>query len=48
MLCYLCAEPVNEEDLCYGCNELICDEHSDAPWGDHEPEDHVDDDSGVE
>ena len=30
-----------EEHHCYGCNELICDDHGDVD-GSHEPSDHGD------
>lgn len=41
LTCVLCGSTdVHEEDKCFGCNALICGDHSEDPWGDHSPEDH--------
>lgn len=41
--CYLCGEPCDEDDYCYGCRKYICSDcDENAVMGDHEPEDHKD------
>jgi len=43
-LCYLCGNPVDVDDFCNGCGELICAEHprglDDGDYVGHLPEDH--------
>lgn len=38
-----CTNKVTGQDLCYGCDSYVCEEHSrcDPPWG-HSVEDHWD------
>jgi hypothetical protein len=43
--CYFCKKMVDEREyLCGGCNQVICDgsqcDQGIAPWGEHEPEAH--------
>lgn len=49
--CYLCdsksmsdqdPRPLTDECFCYGCKQIICERHGDAPWGPHDPEEHPD------
>jgi len=39
--CYLCGMECDEDDICYGCDEYICDECNEVDqMGKHRPEDH--------
>ena len=42
--CALCGITSLEEDYCYGCEVVICEEHLGDPMGPHMPEEHDDGD----
>ncbi len=49
-LCALgCGVECDPGNYCFGCRAFTCGKHiNDAPWGNHEPEDHnQEDDDGV-
>lgn len=42
--CDICRGPLRYapgDYLCSGCGAFICEKHADAPWGDHDKEDHT-------
>lgn len=44
--CWNCKGPALEEDRCFGCDQVICDQcERTGACGDHDPEDHLDEDS---
>lgn len=47
-VCYLCKEPVCEDDYCYGCKQFICFNHPESMTKPHEPEFHYGFDSDEE
>ena len=39
---YPCDDNLDEDSLCSGCGKHVCDRHPGDPWGNHDPEDHLD------
>ena len=45
--CAICRQPIEGDDLdkvedflCVGCGAYICGDHLNAPFGEHQPEEH--------
>ena len=43
MKCYFCGTEVLAEAFCEGCKQHVCvDCDQEAPWGQHDPDEHLD------
>ena len=36
-----CGGVATEDDYCSECGQFICEAHIEAPYGDHDPSDHI-------